>query len=98
MCLVEFGVVFLCGFYNLVVGNSGGVWGVWNMKAGYPYQPDEIYREALERVEGSEVLRGYKHIIMQDWSEGDEHWEWVKTADEDDIEYWAKCIVRSMGE
>ena len=42
-------------------------------KYAVTYQPDEIYREALERVEGSEVLRGYKHIIMQDWSEGDEH-------------------------
>jgi hypothetical protein len=66
------------------------------MKAGYRYNPSELYTNALDRVERSDVLKPYKDIIMHDWSEGDDHLRWVIEEDEKDIEYWAKCIRNSM--
>lgn len=50
------------------------------------------------RVEFSPELSKYSEIIMQDFSEGKEHWEWVAQADIDEIVSWAKIIKRQTVE
>ena len=48
--------------------------------------------EAQERVENSDALRPYQDVIMYDWPEGDEHWEWVVTATITEIVDWAATV------
>lgn len=50
------------------------------------------YETAKARVDGSETLGQYSDIILADWNEGDEHLEWVATADESEIVDWAAGI------
>lgn len=50
------------------------------------------YEQAKQRVDRSERLGQYSDIILADWHEGDEHLEWVATADESEIADWAEGI------
>lgn len=54
-----------------------------------------LYDQARERVESSMALIEYADIILYDWPEGDEHWQWVVTADEREILSWARDLVRA---
>lgn len=56
------------------------------------------YSRAALRVEFSPELSKYSEIIMQDFPEGREHWEWVAQADIGEIVSWAKIIERQIGE
>ena len=41
------------------------------------------------RVDNSPELQKYETIIMYDWPEGDEHWNWVLTEKIELILEWA---------
>lgn len=56
------------------------------------------YSRASLRVEFSPELSKYSGIIMQDFPEGREHWEWVALADIGEIVSWAKIIKRQTVE
>jgi len=47
---------------------------------------------AHERVENSDALRPYQDVIMYDWPEGGEHWEWVVKATIAEIVDWAATV------
>lgn len=48
---------------------------------------------ARERVGKTPSLNLVAEIILDDWAEGDEHWEWVATAPEMEIVEWAEVIL-----
>ncbi len=50
------------------------------------------YADALLRVDCSDDLKPYRAIFLGDWAEGDAHYEWVASADESDLLYWAREI------
>lgn len=52
----------------------------------------DAYRAAVARVDSEPSLSPYEDIIFADWPEGNDHLEWVITADVDEIESWAKQI------
>lgn len=54
-----------------------------------------LYDQARERVENSLALVEYADIILYDWPEGDEHWQWVIDTEEGEILSWAQHLVRS---
>lgn len=45
---------------------------------------------AEQKVNNSEALLKYKHIIMYDWDNTNEHWQWVLSESEENIIEWAK--------
>jgi len=59
-------------------------------KRGRP--PISLFERARARVNGSEDLLEYGDVILYDWAEGDEHWEWVLSADEGEILEWARRV------
>lgn len=61
-------------------------------------QMEYWYARASLRVEFSPELSKYSEIIMQDFPEGQEHWEWVALAGIDEIINWAKIIKSQIGE
>lgn len=50
------------------------------------------YRLAKIRVEADDELATFADIILDDWPEGDEHWQWVTGADKYQIIDWALAI------
>lgn len=52
----------------------------------------DAYRIAVARVDSEPLLSPYEDIIFADWTEGNDHLEWVITAEVDEIEGWAKQI------
>lgn len=59
-------------------------------------QMEYWYSQAALRVEFSPELSKYSEIIMQDFPEGREHWQWVAQADIDEIVSWSKIIKRQI--
>ena len=51
------------------------------------------YGKAEKRVNETPALEPYRDVILYDWPEGDEHWEWVQTATTRDILLWAEPIL-----
>jgi len=51
-----------------------------------------LIEQATRRVENSDALEPYRDIILYDWPEGEEHLEWIVTADESEILEWASII------
>ena len=51
------------------------------------------YDEAELRVDGSDLLKPFRSIFLGDWAEGESHYEWVASADESDLLFWAKGIA-----
>jgi len=51
-----------------------------------------IRDKAQNRVNSWDKLKVHESIIMYDWPEGDEHWEWVCKAPIADIVEWAESI------
>ena len=49
-----------------------------------------MYEQAEQRVKNSLALSMYSEFILADWPEGEEHWEWVVTADESEILDWVQ--------
>jgi len=50
------------------------------------------YDKAQARVNTHPELKAYEGIIMYDWPEGDEHWEWIATAPSGKIVVWAQAV------
>ena len=50
-----------------------------------------LYDQAHERVENDPELAPIADFILADWPEGDEHWQWVITADTQEIIDWAEA-------
>lgn len=61
-------------------------------------QMEYWYSRAALRTEFSPELSKYSEIIMQDFPEGQEHWQWVAQADIGEIVSWAKIIKRQTME
>ena len=55
-------------------------------------------QKAYARIMAHESLYKYYDIIMADWHEGDEHWQWVATAPENEIAEWAAAIQQGIKE
>lgn len=49
------------------------------------------YEKAEQRVNNSEALRLHKDFILADWTEGEDHFEWVATAPEAEILEWVEA-------
>jgi len=47
-----------------------------------------LYEEAKRRVKANSELASHTDFILADWSEGDEHWEWVVSASVEEILDW----------
>jgi len=50
------------------------------------------YDEAKARVNTTPELDAHSETILYDWPEGDEHWEWVCTAEVAEIADWAESV------
>jgi len=50
------------------------------------------FETARRRVESEPRLEQYASLILDDWDEGAEHWQWVATASIDEIVEWAETI------
>jgi hypothetical protein len=51
--------------------------------------------EAAARVHASETLSAYRDLLLDyDWSNAEEHAQWVATAPEAEIVAWAETIRR----
>lgn len=50
----------------------------------------QYFDDAKARVEESSALRPYADMLLADWPEGDEHYEWVLTAPEAELIEWAE--------
>lgn len=48
--------------------------------------------DAQARINETPALQPHTAVIMADWPEGAEHWEWVATAPEAEIVDWAETI------
>jgi excisionase family DNA binding protein len=64
------------------------------------YEPQGAGRPSMEacareRVRSTPALDAHADTILYDWPEGDEHWQWVFTADVDEIVDWAETVERS---
>jgi len=51
------------------------------------------YMKARNRVNSHPELKTYENVIMHDWPEGNEHWEWVATAPSGEIVDWAQTVA-----
>lgn len=61
--------------------------GDWEGKRIYTYD------DAKARVEAEPELEAHRDIIiLYDWPEGEEHWEWVCTAPVAEIVGWAEVV------
>ncbi|HEU4752218.1 MAG TPA: hypothetical protein VFU47_03845 [Armatimonadota bacterium] len=55
----------------------------------------ETRTAAESRVNASETLSAYRDLLLDyDWSNEDEHMEWVATAPEAELVAWAETIRR----
>ena len=54
---------------------------------------DNMRDLAQNRVDRTPELRAYEDVIMYDWPEGDEHWQWVAGAPVDEIVDWVETIA-----
>lgn len=61
-------------------------------------RPSELYKAAESRVDGSEVLSGYRDILLGDWPEGESHYRWVANAEESELLSWSRCVDREFQE
>jgi len=43
------------------------------------------YEQASDRVHNSERLAPHADFILANWNEGEEHWDWICTAREEEI-------------
>lgn len=48
-----------------------------------------LYDLARNRVESTPELAAHAEMILADWAEGDEHWQWVLDASVAEIVEWA---------
>jgi hypothetical protein len=51
------------------------------------------YDAAKLRVDGNDLLKPYRSILLDDWPEGESHYLWVAEADESEIWIWARDIA-----
>jgi hypothetical protein len=51
------------------------------------------YAAAELRVDGNDLLRPYRSILLGDWPEGEAHYLWVVEADESELWIWARDIA-----
>jgi hypothetical protein len=51
-----------------------------------------LYDQAEQRVTNSDQLMPYYAVIMYDWPEGDEHWQWVIDSPDDVILDWVQSV------
>ena len=58
---------------------------------------ETIEQAARTRVENSEALSAHSETIWSDWSNMDEHVEWIANAPEAEIIAWAETIERDAG-
>jgi hypothetical protein len=52
----------------------------------------DLHEQAQRRVDSDPRLKAHEPTIMYEWSEGDEHWQWVATAPIDEIVDWAETV------
>ena len=52
----------------------------------------KLFEQAERRVNSSEALAPHKDFILADWSEGEDHWEWVLKATEKQILDWVQDV------
>lgn len=50
-----------------------------------------MYEKAKVRIENSPKLAAYAGFILADWPGGEEHWQWVCEASEDEILEWVEA-------
>lgn len=49
-----------------------------------------LFEQAQQKVKHSEKLSKYAGKILADWNEGNEHWQWVLDASDEEIIEWAE--------
>ena len=54
------------------------------------------YADAELRVDGSDLLKPYRSILLDDWPEGESHYVWVAEADESELWIWAREIAENL--
>lgn len=57
---------------------------------------DALWEQARYHVEHNPRLQPHADIILGDWTEGDEHLEWVYSAHPDEVLAWAEEIERGL--
>lgn len=57
---------------------------------------EALFQAARYRVEHTPALAPYTDVLLYDWTEGDEHWEWVRTAPIAEIVDWAETVEANV--
>jgi hypothetical protein len=52
--------------------------------------------DARARVDATPELDAHRWVILSDWPEGAEHWEWVSSAPVAEIVDWANAIEYAL--
>ena len=73
----------------------------WRRVTGLVLTDDELanaldwatYERACDRVFATPELKAHADIILEDWREGREHWQWVATAPVAEIVSWAEAVT-----
>jgi hypothetical protein len=52
-----------------------------------------LYDAAAMQVEREPDLLPYRETILHEWTEGDDHWQWVITAPVAEIVEWATTVA-----
>jgi hypothetical protein len=55
---------------------------------------DAAYDQAKRRVQDTPELAEHEAFILDDWPEGEDHWQWVATAPVAEIVDWAEAGSR----
>jgi len=57
-------------------------------------QMSDLREQAQRRVDSDPRLVAHESVIMYDWAEGDEHWQWVISAPVAEIVGWAETVEK----
>jgi hypothetical protein len=56
------------------------------------FEDQREYESARDRIDKTPELEQYRDIILFDWQEGAEHWQWITTAPTQEIVEWCEII------
>lgn len=56
------------------------------------YEDQAEYDAMVARIDSTPELEQYRDILLYDWQEGAEHWEWASTAPLAEVIDWCEGI------
>jgi len=62
------------------------------------YDDQAAYDVAVARIDREPALEEYRDIILYDWGNQEEHWQWIASAELAEIVDWCESIRRDEAE